>query len=169
MPDTLLSAEEKILFKSRFSLLKFFRQWFLSMLICGVSMTLMHYLGSAGASGGLQDDTRQVLVKIFGVVAVGSFSVFLLGFLLYKHQFIILTTHRLMTTSIWNLKSDSVVLRNINNIEKRKNVLGLIFGYGTIRLQDTDGTWINMAYIPHVDTLEAKLAAASMRQGAVGT
>lgn len=167
MPDAILSSEEKVLFKSRFALLKFFKQWFLSILICIVSMTLMHYLGSHETPGGVPDSARQMLVKALGAVAVGSFAVFLLGFLLYKHQFLILTTHRLMTTSIWNLKSDSVVLRNINNIEKRKSVLGLIFGYGTIKLQDTDGTWIDMAYIPHVDTLEAKLAAASMRQGAV--
>jgi hypothetical protein len=168
MREIILSDEEQILFQTRFSLLKFLRLWVGSMAICGGGIFLAEKFGQQNHAWSLRGDLHHTIALAFSGVAIAAFLVFLMGWLLYRHQRIVLTTHRLVQTSLWNLRSDSIVLRNINNIEKRRTLLGLIFGYGTLKLQDTDGSWINLPFIPRVDILESKLATASMRQGPLG-
>ena len=160
--NVVLSQGESVLFQSRFSVLKFLRRWVLSMLACGGSLVIAAGLGSEPSRLHLSMQTAHTLQAVFAAISVAAFLLFLFGFLLYRQQYVVLTNNRLIITSLWNLRSENVVLRNIRNIQKKRTVLGMLFGYGTLRVQDSDNEWMTLPFIPHVDRLESCVANASM-------
>ena len=160
----MLSEGEKVLFETRFSLIKFLPRWVTSIAICAFMVAISGDFRQRGADHGWSPQTIHVASMMAASIAVAAFLVFLVGWLLYRQQWLVLTENRLAITWLWNLRSQNFVLRNLNNIVKQRTLLGLLFGYGTLRVQDMDGEWVNFRFVPNVDKLEALLSQASMRQ-----
>lgn len=161
--NIILGDREQVLFQSRFSLMRFTREWAITILACAGSLAALAELDSGGGRLRFAEPTRHMLQSVLEIVAIAAFLLFLLGFALYRQRRIVLTTNRLVITSLWNLHSSNIVLRNIRNIEKRRTIVGLMFGYGTLEVQDSDDQWVALPFVPRVDRLEAMLANASMQ------
>jgi hypothetical protein len=161
-----LNDGENVLFQSRFSLVKFFPRWVISLGICALMLSIAGNARSQGGARGWSAETIHAVSLMAAAIGVAAFLVFLVGFLLYRQQWLVLTDSRLTITWLWNLRSQNFVLRNISNISKQRTLLGLLFNYGTLRVQDIDGEWTVLRFVPRVDRLEAILAQASMRQSA---
>jgi hypothetical protein len=163
----MLNSGETVLFKSRFSLIKFIPRWVVTLSICALMIGIAGHAQINGAQHGWSPTLIRAVSLMAGAIGIAAFGVFLFAFLLYRHQFLILTDSRLTITWIWNLRTQNWVLRNITNINKDRPVLGIIFGYGTLRVQDSDGELTTFRFVPRVDVLESALAQASMRQNVV--
>jgi hypothetical protein len=166
MPNMVLNEGEKVLFESRFSLIKFLPRWIVSLAISAFMLAIAGHVRTHGLERGWSEQTISAASMMAAAISVAAFLVFLVGYLLYRQQWLVLTDNRLTITWLWNLRSENFVLRNISNINKQRTVLGMLFGYGTLSVQDIDGTWTRLRFVPGVDRLESLLAQASMRQNA---
>jgi hypothetical protein len=162
--DMHLNLGERVLFRTRYSIIKFVPRWFTTLAICALTISIAGHAQMNGAARGWSSALIHGVSAMAAAMGIASFLVFLFAFLLYRHQWLILTDSRLTQTWIWNLNSQNWVLRNITNIDKRRSLLGLIFGYGTIQIHDADGGITVFRFVPKVDQLESALAQASSMQ-----
>lgn len=103
-----------------------------------------------------------ILAKwLLPIVALLGVAHIALSLARYAQEYIVLTNHRLLLTSLLGMNDRNIMLTSLRNVNKSRSLLGMMLGYGSIEIQDTSESWIVLRYVPHPDDLAVKISNAS--------